>query len=87
MGRQFPVREKSGNLEQTGKVRENHTKYWKIEGNSDKYCLLFSVVFNSDVYYLLKWLKKQNIKKYWKMEKKILEKSRNFVSPEKWEPC
>ena len=30
MGRHFPVREKSGNFEQTGKVRENHTKYWKI---------------------------------------------------------
>ena len=29
MGRHFPVREKSGNFEQTGKVRENHTKYWK----------------------------------------------------------
>ena len=29
MGRHFPVREKSGDFEQTGKVRENHTKYWK----------------------------------------------------------
>ena len=29
MGRHFPVREKSGNFEQTGKVRENHTKYRK----------------------------------------------------------
>ena len=27
MGRHFPVREKSGNFEQIGKVRENHTKY------------------------------------------------------------
>ena len=25
-------------------------------------------------------------KKYWKTGKKILEKSGNFVSPEKWEP-
>ena len=33
MGRHFPVREKSGNFEQTGKVRENHTKYWKTEVN------------------------------------------------------
>ena len=33
MGRYFPVREKSGNFEQTGKVRENHTKYWKTEIN------------------------------------------------------
>ena len=31
MGRHFPVREKSGNFEQTGKVRENHTKYWKTQ--------------------------------------------------------
>ena len=41
MGRHFPVREKSGNFEQTGKVRENHTKYWKTWGMSDKYYLLF----------------------------------------------
>ena len=26
----------SGNFEQTGKVRENHTQYWKTEGISDK---------------------------------------------------
>ena len=32
MGRHFPVREKSGNFGQTGKVRENHTKYWKTQG-------------------------------------------------------
>ena len=31
MGRHFPVREKSGNFEQTGKVREIHTKYWKTQ--------------------------------------------------------
>ena len=30
MGRHFPVREKSENFEQTGKVRENHTKYGKL---------------------------------------------------------
>ena len=41
MGRHFPVREKSGNFDQTGKVRENHTKYWKTEGISDKYYMLF----------------------------------------------
>ena len=41
MGRHFPVREKSGNFEQTGKVRENHTKCWKTEGISNKYCQLF----------------------------------------------
>ena len=36
----FPVREKSGNFDQTGKVRENHTKYWKTEGISDKYYVI-----------------------------------------------
>ena len=41
MGRHFPVRQKSGNFDQTGKVRENHTKYWKTEGISDKYYMLF----------------------------------------------
>ena len=39
MRRHFPVREKSGNFEQTGKVRENQKKYWKIQGISDKYFL------------------------------------------------
>ena len=42
MGKHFPVREKSGNFEQTGKVRENHIKYWKIQRISDKYYLFFS---------------------------------------------
>ena len=45
MERHFPVREKSGNFEQTGKVREkvreNHTKYWKTEGILEKKYLLF----------------------------------------------
>ena len=36
MGRHFPVGEKSGNFEQTGKVGENHTKYWKTLGISEK---------------------------------------------------
>ena len=38
MGRHFPVREKSGNFDQTGKVRENYTKYWKTEGISNIIC-------------------------------------------------
>ena len=41
MGRHFPVREKSGNFEQTGKVRENHAKYWKTEGILEKNYFLF----------------------------------------------
>ena len=34
--------------------------------------------------------KNKTLKKYWKMETntgKVREKSGNFVSPEKWEPC
>ena len=40
MGRHFPVREKSGNFEQTGKVRENHTKYWEFLTNIICYFLV-----------------------------------------------
>ena len=57
MGRYFPVREKSGNFEQTGKVRENHTKYWKTEINWDKYYLIFLVIFKWTVHFLVKWIK------------------------------
>ena len=32
MGRHLTLREKSGNFEQTGKVQENHTNYWKTQG-------------------------------------------------------
>ena len=32
-------------------------------------------------------VKKVNIKKILENDNKILEKSGNFVSPEKWEPC
>ena len=48
MGRHFPVREKSGNFEETGKgksVRENHIKYQKTEGISDNFICCFSVIF------------------------------------------
>ena len=57
MGSHFPVREKSGNFEQTGKVRENQTKYWKTWGIWDKYYLIFLVIFKWTVNYLLKWSK------------------------------
>ena len=57
MGRHFPVREKSGNFEHTGKVRENHTKYWKTEINWDKYYLIFLVIFKWIVHFLVKWIK------------------------------
>ena len=39
----------SGNFEETGKVGENLTKYWKIQGISDKCHLLFLVIFKSTV--------------------------------------
>ena len=47
------------------------------------------------MHFLVKWIKfsvKKNktLKKYWKNGKntgKVREKSGNFVSPEKWEPC
>ena len=45
MRRYFLVREKSGNFEQTVKVRENYTKYWKSQEKSEK-CYLF---FFSDI--------------------------------------
>ena len=79
MGRHFPVREKSGNFKQTGKVRENHTKYWKTQGIWNKYYLIFLVIFKWTVYYLLKmdqafsW-KNRTLKntgkwqKYWKSQ-------------------
>ena len=70
VGRHFPVMEKSGNFEQTGKVGGNYTKILENLGNSGC-CLLFLVIFKWTVYYLLKWIKLRNqtINKYWKMEK------------------
>ena len=69
------------------KVIEKHTKYWKI---SDKCYLIFVVIFVLTLYYLLKWITfsvlKKNIEKIPEKMEKILEKSGNFVSPEKWEP-
>ena len=41
MGRHFAVKKNAENFEQTGKVRENHTKYWKNKEISDKCYLLF----------------------------------------------
>ena len=45
MERHLPIREKSGHFEQIGKVGKNHTKYWKIQGMSEKCYLLFLVIF------------------------------------------
>ena len=95
MGRHFPVREKSGNFEQTLKVRENHTKYWKILKISDRYyLLLFSDIQITCVLFAkmdqVFSLKNKTLKNTEKMETntgKVREKSGNFVSPKKWEPC
>ena len=67
MGRHFPDREKSVNFEQAGKVRENHTKSWKIKRISNKYIICyFLVIVKCTVYHLPKWIKfsvkKQNFK-------------------------
>ena len=40
MEKRFPVREKSGNFVQTGKVREIWTKYWKSQGNLENFYIL-----------------------------------------------
>ena len=94
MGRHFPVREKSGNFEQTGKVREITQNTVKTSGNFRKMLCYFLVIFKNElciaVYYLLKMdqvfsLKNKTLKNTGKMEK-ILEKSGKFVSLEKWEP-
>ena len=45
MGKHFPVREKSGNFEQTGEVGENDTKYWKIQEISEKILSVILVIF------------------------------------------
>ena len=78
MRRNFPVSEKSVNFEQTGKVRENHIKYWKTQGISDKCYLIFLVIFKLTLYYLLKWIKfsvkKQNIKKILKKWESCVQK-------------
>ena len=54
-GKAFSVKEKSGNFEQTGKVIENHTKYKKSWGISDKCYVL--AIFKLTMYYLLRWIK------------------------------
>ena len=44
-GKAFSSQGRPGNFERTGKVRENHTKYWKTQGISEKCYLLFLVKF------------------------------------------
>ena len=102
MGRHFPVREKSGNFEQTGKVREKSGKITQNTGKLREFEI--NIIW---YFYILFWwylnelciiakmdqvFSKENktLKKYWKIGKntgKVREKSGNFVSSEKWEPC
>ena len=61
MGRHFPVREKSGNFEQAGKVREKSGKTTQNTGKLRKFqkniICYFSMIFKWTVYYLLKCIK------------------------------
>ena len=56
-------REKSGNFEQSGKVREFYPKYWKNEEILASFCFYFFSDFSIEVY-LLNSLNK-TLKKYW----------------------
>ena len=65
LGRHFPVREKSGNFEQTGKVREKSGKITQNTGKLRKFeiniiwyfYILFLVIFKWTVYCLQKCIK------------------------------
>ena len=48
MGKNFPVREKLENFEQTGKVREFNPEDWKSEGILTSF--IFSRIFLIEVY-------------------------------------
>ena len=45
VGRHFPVREKSGNFDQTGKVREELGKITQNTGNSGNFRQILFVIF------------------------------------------
>ena len=49
MGRHFPVREKSGNFEQTGKGRENRTNTGKLREFQKNINFYFLVIFELTV--------------------------------------
>ena len=57
MGRHFPVREKSGNFEQTGKVREKSGKITQNTGKLREFqtniIIYFLVIFKLTVYYFV----------------------------------
>ena len=54
----------SGTSEQTGKVMENHAKYWKKSGNFRRTLfIILLVIFKWTVYYMIKWIKFSVLKK------------------------
>ena len=94
MGVYFPVREKLGNFEHTGKVWKFYQKYWKMMEFYPKYwererilTIFFSnFLFKWRLLYLLNSLNKTLENKMLEIKKKILEKSERFVSQKKREP-
>ena len=79
----FPVREMSGNFEQTGKLREFHSKYWKNEEILASFYLYFFCDFlievyllNRVLYFINSWNKM--LKKYWKIERKYWKSHGNL---------
>ena len=75
-------------LKKSGKIKQNTGKFKRI---SDKCYLLSLLIYKLTEYYLLKWIKllvskTKHLKNTGKWKKKTLEKSGNFVGPEKWEP-
>ena len=71
---QGKVREFWTDWKSQGKVRENHTKYWKTWRIWNKYYMIFLMIFKWTVYYLLKWIKFsvykiRTLEKYWKKAK------------------
>ena len=80
----FPVSEKSGNFEHTGKVGEFYPKYWENEEILTSFYFHFFFDFLIEVY-LLNSLNK-TLNKILENKKKKLEKSGKFVSLKMWEP-
>ena len=56
MRKLFPIEEKSGNFEQTGKVREFYLKYWKNEEILASFSFYFFSTLLIEVYLLNRFL-------------------------------
>ena len=94
MGRNFPVREKSGNFVKTGKVRNFTQNTGKksekikleIEKNTGKVREICQPVIVKTLQIWYHTLNKKRTSKNTGKLQKILEKSGKFVSPKNWEP-